>query len=220
MNLKSADEAQFVSVLFFPCYELNNRMKLCVWPLSPFMYVRTWKSIGFHLDSLLALSTYVVPWFIDKFRLSWSRLRKMRLLSSGESNSSRDTYIVSQSVVHYACLERIVFPRWVVSWKVVAKLRESLLQRAKRGGLWWWQLPCSSSTRICSSSSGRKAALRLQWRYAAAPVAALLLLPASQESRWSRPTKHKNILLSSLTFSGICTSPSYSKDQSWSKLLY
>ena len=30
-------------------------MKLCVWPLSPFMYVRTWKSIGFHLDSLLAL---------------------------------------------------------------------------------------------------------------------------------------------------------------------
>ena len=181
------------STVWHLAIELNNRMKLCVWPLSPFMYVRTWKSIGFHLDSLLALSTYMVPWFIDKFRLSWSRLRKMRLLSSGESNSSRDTYIVSQSVVHYACLERIVFPRWV-SWKVVAKLRESLLQRAERGGLWWWQLP----TRICSSSSGRKAALRLQWRYAAAPVAALLLLPASQESRWSRPTKHKNILLSNV----------------------
>ena len=60
------------STVWHLAIELNNRMKLCVWPLSPFMYVRTWKSIGFHLDSLLALSTYMVPWFIDKFRLSWS----------------------------------------------------------------------------------------------------------------------------------------------------
>ena len=153
--------------------ELNNRMKLCVWPLSPFMYVRTWKSIGFHLDSLLALSTYVVPWFIDKFRLSWSTTKNAATIL--RRKQQLEGHVHSQSV-NYACSERIVFPRWVVSWKVVAKLRESLLQRAKRGGLWWWQLP----TRICSSSSGRKAALRLQWRYAAAPVAALLLRSSSE----------------------------------------
>ena len=182
------------STVWHLAIELNNRMKLCVWPLSPFTYVRTWKSIGFHLDSLLALSTYVVPWFIDKFRLSWSTTKNAATIL--RRKQQLEGHVHSQSV-NYACLERIVFPRWV-SWKVVAKLRESLLQRAKRGGLWWWQLPCSSSTRICSSSSGRKAALRLQWRYAAAPVAALLLLPASQESRWSRPTKHKNILLSNV----------------------
>ena len=33
MNLKSADEAQFVSVLFFPCYVSNNSMYL----LTPLM---------------------------------------------------------------------------------------------------------------------------------------------------------------------------------------
>ena len=107
--------------------------------------------------------------------------RKMRLL---RRKQQLEGHVHSQSV-NYACSERIVFPRWVVSWKVVAKLRESLLQRAKRGGLWWWQLP----TRICSSSSGRKAALRLQWRYAAAPVAALLL--RSSEPREQMVTTNK-----------------------------
>ena len=70
-----------------------------------FSCVRTWKSIGFHLDPWLLSSTYVVPWFIDKFRLSWSRGGGKCCLK--EKATARGTR--PQLVVKIRHQERIVF---------------------------------------------------------------------------------------------------------------